>query len=541
MRVALGFANRAGLARNNLGFRIVEQLLTSRSDVELAGFYLPETGLPRPGERLRTLPFGAPLAAFDLILFSLSFEGDAPHIPALLEAGGVPALAEAREAGHPWVVAGGAAVMINPEPIAAFFDALLIGEAEALVPALLEAARAARGAGRAAGLAALASIPGAVVPLLREHRLWSIREGRLCEGERHSLRGTAATRLALPELPADSPVATILAPEGAVAAARLPPEAHFRETLLLELARGCPRRCRFCVATRLYHPLRERPVPALIAQARACGAAGETIGLLALSAGDFRGLEELVAGLGALDFRLSIASLPAVFDRPAALAELVRRGASTLTLAPEAGTNRLRALCGKPFRNEAILETVSAIGASGVRRVKAYFLMGLPFETDADLEGIPELVRGMRERLPRAVSLAVTVNPFAPKPRTPFQWAPMAPPERLEAAARQLRRAMPRGVRLRVKSLREARRNAALTRGDARWGLRLARAWREGRPLAQILAREGTSFEDWTGPIEEGSALPWGYLLDAAEARSLRAEWSRARGEADAGASASGR
>jgi radical SAM superfamily enzyme YgiQ (UPF0313 family) len=540
VRVALGFANRAGLARNNLGFRIVEQMLASRSGVDLEFFHLPESGLPRPGERLRAGPSGSPLSAFDLILFSLSFEGDAPHIPALLEAGGLPALADEREAGHPWVIAGGAAVMINPEPVAAFFDALLIGEAEALLPALLETAQAARGAGRAAQLAALEAIPGAVVPLLREHRLWSIREGVLRDGESHSLRGAARARIPQPEAPADTPVATIRAAEDAVASARLPPEAHFRETLLLELARGCPRRCRFCVATRIYHPLRERPVAELIARARAIGASGDTVGLLALSAGDFGGLEALVAGLGELDFRLSIASLPAVFNRPAALAELVRRGAGTLTIAPEAGTDRLRALCGKPFRNAAILESVAAIGASGVRRVKAYFLIGLPFETDDDLEGIPALVQGMRERLPRAVSLAVTVNPFAPKPRTPFQWAPMAPADRLVAAARRLGRGMPRGVRLRVKSLREARCNAALTRGDARWATRLTRAWREGRPLAQILAQEGTTFEDWTGPIEEGSALPWSYLLGSGEAESLQAEWKRARREAGSASTESG-
>lgn len=529
MRVALGFANRAGLARNNLGFRIVEQLLAPRSDVELVTFQLPEDGPPRPGERLRTEPSGVPLSAFDLVLFSLSFEGDAPHLPALLEAGGLPALAEAREAGHPWVIAGGAAVMINPEPIAAFFDALLLGEAETLLPVLLETLCASRGAGRAAELAALAAIPGAVVPLLRQHRLWSVGSGVLRAGECVSLRGPAWERELLPEAPADQPVATIRAAEDEVASARLPPEAHFRETLLLELARGCPRRCRFCVATRIYQPLRERPVADLIARARAVGAPGDTIGLLALSAGDYRGLEALVAELGALGFRLSIASLPAVFQRPAALAELVRRGASTLTLAPEAGTDRLRALCGKPFRNDAILETVAALGASGVRRVKAYFLIGLPCETDEDLDAIPALVQSMRERLPRATSLAVTVNPFAPKPRTPFQWAPMAPPERLADGAHRLQRAMPRGVKLRVKSLREARRNAALTRGDARWATRLLRAWREARPLAQVLAQEGTSFDELTGAIDEGSALPWGYLFGPGEIEALRDEWRTAR------------
>lgn len=537
MRVALGFANRAGLARNNLGYRIVEQWLAPRSDIDLEFFHLPEEGVPRPGQPVRTEPSGAPLSAFDLVLFSLSFEGDAPHIPALLEAGGLPAQADEREAGHPWVIAGGAAVMINPEPFAAFFDALLVGEAEALLPDLIEAARGRRSAGRASQLATLAEIPGAVVPLLREHCVWAVREGALGDGGRVSLRSASRAWLDSPEVAFDAPVSTVRASESAVWSARLPREAHFGETLLLEVARGCPRHCRFCVATRIYRPLRERPVSELVARARAMGVPGDTVGLLALSAGETRGLEELVGKLGELDFRLSIASLPAVFDRPEALAGLVRAGASTLTLAPEAGTDRLRALAGKPFRNEAILETVRTIGSSGVRRVKAYFLIGLPFETDEDVRGIVDLLHGMRECLPRAVALSVTANPFAPKPRTPFQWAPMAPPERLAKAARILARGAPRGVRLRVKSLREARRHAAFTRGDARWAARLLRAWREDRPLAQILAREGSTFEDWTGAIDEDSALPWGYLLGAGEMGSLREEWKRAQREFESGES----
>jgi radical SAM superfamily enzyme YgiQ (UPF0313 family) len=532
VRLALGFANRRGLARNNLGYRIVERMLAQRAGVELELFHLPDAGAPRRGERLRTEPSGAPLTAFDLVLFSLSFEGDAPHIPALLEAGGLPAAADEREAGHPRVIAGGAAVMINPEPYAAFFDALLVGEAEAILPALLDTVARVRGAGHGEQLAALAALPGAVVPLLRTHGVWERRAGLLQGGGEISLRERSRAGLALPEAPAGGPVATRRAVGAGVGAARLPREAHFRESLLLELARGCPRRCRFCVATRIYRPLREHPVADVVARARELGRPGETVGLLALSAGEYRGLEPLVAALGGLDFRLSIASLPPVFDRPAALAELVRRGAGTLTLAPEAGTDRLRALAGKPFRNAAILDTVSAIGASGVRRVKAYFILGLPFETDEDVGGIVSLLAAMRERLPRGVALGATVNPFVPQPRTPFQWAPMAGARALQESARRLTREAPRGVRLRVKSLREARRHAALVRGDARWGGRLLRAVREGRPLAQVLEGEGLGFEDWTGPIAADAPLPWGYLSDGDETAELANEWERARRDA---------
>jgi radical SAM superfamily enzyme YgiQ (UPF0313 family) len=465
----------------------------------------------------------------DLVLLSLSFEGDAPHVPALLEAGGLPPLADRREAGHPWVIGGGAAVMINPEPLAPLFEALLVGEAEGLLPELLEALGRGRGLARGAQLRLLEALPGAVVPLLRRHRTWSLEGTRLRAGPEVSLRDGARAWLENPEAEAGRPVATVRAPDpGTVWAARLPPGAHFRESLLLEIARGCPRRCRFCAATRIYQPLREHPPDRIVERVAGQLTPGETVGLLALSAGDHRGLNELTARLRALGARLSIASLPAVFDRPEALAELVRCGARTLTLAPEAGSDRLRALAGKPMTNEAILASVRALGSSGVRRLKAYFLIGLPFEREDDRRAIVDLLGDMRAALPPAVALSATVNPFVPKPRTPFQWAAMAGPAELEEASRRLRAGAPRGVRIRVKSPREARIHAALTRGDATWGARLLRAALERRPLGQVLADEGTKLEHWTAAIDEEAQLPWGYLLDAAESEGLRREWRRA-------------
>ena len=151
------------------------------------------------------------------------------------------------------------------------------------------------------------------------------------------------------------------------------------------------------------------------------------MGLLSLSAGDYTQLEALTKALLAMEVRLTIPSLPASFSREEVARNLIRSGATTLTVAPETGTDRLRALAGKPIGNGAILRCAEMLGRAGLRKLRTYFIVGLPFEEEADIEGIGDLLVRMRRRLPPRCALSATVNAFVPKPRTPFQWAPMAP------------------------------------------------------------------------------------------------------------------
>lgn len=534
MRVALGYANRAELAQSNLGFRITEAYLAARPGLRVERFSLSSHLPAASGAELRTEPSRLKLSAVDLILLSLSFEGDAPHLPGMLAAGGLPPLAADRGSGHPLVVAGGAAVMINPEPWAAFCDLFLVGEAEALLEGFFERWTELRGAGRGEQLLGLSRLPGALAPLLRRHRLWGAPG--LGPGEEASLRrGDLAG--AGPEAPAETAVETVkwTGAAGEVSAARLPAAAAFPEALLIELARGCPRRCRFCVATRIYAPLRQRPAALLAQSALAGSQPGETVGLLSLSAGDHPGLGALAAELCAAGRRVTVSSLPATFAREEAVRAILASGTRTLTLAPETGSDRLRALAGKPLRNEAILEGVELLGRCGVPQLRAYFMIGLPFEEQEDLRALAALLGAMRVRLPAATHLTATINAFTPKPRTPFQWAPMAPAAYLEQAARRIVRDSPRGVPVRIKSLREARLHAALARGDARWGERMAAAARESRPLGQLLRAEGVRLEEMTGAVDPGTPLPWGYLTSPEEAAELQGEWQRAREEATGG------
>jgi radical SAM superfamily enzyme YgiQ (UPF0313 family) len=534
MRVALGFANRAELALSNLGYRITETLLAATPGLAVERVFLPHGGLPVPAGSVRTQPSQLALTDVDLVLLSLSFEGDFAHVPALLAAGGLPASADQRLRGHPLVVAGGAAVMINPEPLSAFVDLFLVGESEALLAPFLERWRGELGAERTERIASLAQLPGALAPLMRRHRFWALDRGGLREGAAASVRGESSAFSSRPEGEADAHVETIKWVEAAAhtSCARLPAGGAFGESLLLELGRGCPRRCRFCVATRIYAPLRQRSGDGLRDAALQESAPGEAVGLLSLSAGDHPELPALARELCAQGRRVSVSSLPATFSRRDAVQALLASGTTTLTIAPETGSDRLRALAGKPLTNDAILRSVTALGEEGLPRLRTYFMIGLPFEREEDLRALLEFLGEMRRRLPPATRLSATVNTFVPKPRTPFQWAPVAAARYLSDAARRLQRDAPKGVQLRVKSAREARQHAALTRGDAAWGDRLLRMARSGVTLAAALRAEGLRTDDLTGAVDPNARFPWQYLMSEAELAELAREWNRAQTEA---------
>jgi radical SAM superfamily enzyme YgiQ (UPF0313 family) len=544
LHVALGFPNTRVLAEANLGFRIVSLLLKGTPGISLDHFFVPDDGELRAGSKLRTAVGGRSLAAVDLVLLSISYEGDAAAIPGLLAAGGLPAFARERRSGHPLVVAGGALAMINPEPISPFCDLVLIGEGEALLrPLLARWARGRRG-DREAQIAALAEWPAALAPALRRHRIWSrAKGGKLVARAQVALPDTSRWRV--PGEPdrcpaagdprnADAPVEPVAwdAFTSVASGIHLPPEAPLGPAYLLELARGCPRRCRFCAASRIYTPLRGASADLLVEAARRETRPQETVGLLALSAGDHPQLEHLVRELAQVGARLTLSSLPADFASCAVAEQLVRSGARTLTIAPETGSDRLRAVCGKPLRNGSIVSTAEMLGRAGLRRLRTYFIIGLPFEEEEDIGAIGELLAAMRRRLPGTCSLTATVNAFVPKPRTPFQWAAMAPVRLLKERARQLRSCVPSGVRLRIKSFREARLQALIARGDVAWGPRLAQMSLSGLPVSSVLRGSELSAASLTGAIDPQSELPWGYLIDAAESERLAGDWREAQMQA---------
>lgn len=526
---ALVYPNAWAVGMANLGVHAVYRLLNAPADVLCERAFLPEG----PGEP-RTMESGRPLADFDVVAFSLSFEDDYVRIPELLARAGLPVRAADRGTGHPLVVAGGIAVQINPEPVAPFFDAMLVGEAEALLPPFVEVLRAAREAPpeRIELLDVLARLPGVYVPSLYDVGYAPTRGAAGGEGwvtRFEPLRGAPA-RVARQWVADLRGVATARAVET--------PDARFGDLHLVEVARGCLWGCRFCAAGFVQRPYREVSEPVLRAEAEKGIARGQRIGLVGPDTSDHSALRSILATIAARGGAASPSSLRVdALDR-----ELARRlaegGERTVTLAPEAGTERLRRVLNKDFPDDRVVEAAEAAFAEGLENVKLYFMCGLPTEREEDVRGIAALARRIRDevllpwarRRGRSGRMTLSVNPFVPKPWTPFQWDGIAPKAALEQARKLLERELrPLGVTVDFLSPREARLQAVLSRGDRRTADLVEAAWRDhGGSLGHALKGWGEDAGFYAErQAGEAERLPWDHLDPGVEKGWLARERER--------------
>lgn len=428
---------------------------------------------PGPGHSLET---GEPLSAYDVIACTCSFEPDYFHLAALLEAGGVAPLRSERGPNAPLLLAGGPAVTQNPAPLAPLFDLLFLGEVEPVWPELSAALAAGPGAREAA-----ATLPG----------------------------------LYRPDLPPAAPIPrqVLRNVDAFVTASRVvTPHAELSDMFLIEAGRGCPQSCKFCLARGLYHPFRPRSPEVLLAAARSALAVTPRIGLVGAALSDHPHLLDLCETLAAEGAQISTSSLRADKLPPRLLEILARSGARSVTLAPEAGTEELRAALGKRIRQEQILAAAEAAQAAGLRGIKLYFLLGVPGETSADREAVAGLIADLRQRAPR-LRLEVALSPLVPKPHTPFARLELPPVAELRAREAGIRRALGRqGVRLTSGSARWALVQTALSRGGEELGPVLVAAARAGgdfSAFARALREAGLRLEDYLRPPADP---PWGIV-----------------------------
>ncbi|MBI2866262.1 MAG: radical SAM protein, partial [Chloroflexi bacterium] len=427
----------------------------------------------------------------------ISYEMDYFAIVPLLEAAKVPLLAEQRDTANPLVIAGGACVTANPAPIAPFFDALAIGEGEVLVPPLVQALAQHMPPRRELVLEALSQTPGWLVPVIPQNR--------------------PVVRQAAREL--DS---------FATASAILTPDTEFANTFLLEVARGCARGCRFCLAGFLFRPFRRRSLEVLQRQAEVGLALTPRIGLMGAAVADHPRLGDLVSWLHSRGARVSIASLRLDAVGEGTVAALVASGTQSLTLAPEAGSERLRRAVHKPISDTQILASAEMLARQKVPQVKLYFLVGLPSETEEDILGIVRLVQEVKARLPKA-RLNLQVTPFIPKAGTPFQGWPMAPmPLLQERQATIIRSLRPLGVKVKAESPEWSAIQGVLARGDGRLAQVLCRIG--GRPTLaawhQALRAEGIDPEVYLRAEWPAGQPPWA-IVDTGTSPDYLAQESR--------------
>ncbi len=487
LRMALAFPDAYTVGMSHHGCRILYDVANRMDGVACERVFAPfpdmEAALREANLPLGTLETWTPLADCDVVGFSCSYELNATALLTILDLGGVRLGRTERGPGDPLVLAGGH--VFNPEPLSDFVDAFFIGDGEKALPALLSRVRAAGGRGctdRRALLERLAAeVEGTYAPALYETR-------------------TNAQGFVVVDAPrggAPWPVERCLVHDLEAAPAPTAPVVPVHETVhervVLEVMRGCPNGCRFCLAGCTYRPVRVRSVETLLAQAEATYEATgyDEIGLLSLSTGDYPHLDELVEKLEARFAPIGVSlSLPSLrVDQ--ALGSLPQRFKSVrksgLTFAPEAGSDRLRAVVNKFGTNDELLAAAAEAYRQGWRTIKLYFMVGLPTETDEDEDAIAELanaVAGLRKKGGRKPAVTLSVSHFVPKPHTPFQWEAMEPPADLARKRERVEgKLWKKRVRLRPTDVAVSFLEGVLARGDRRVGAAIRRAWERGARL----------------------------------------------------------
>ncbi len=486
--VALVYPNAYKIGMGNLGFQFVYQHvnLHPRFSAERVFFPDPSLGKRKSSQRPISEESTRPLKDFPVIAFSVPFENDYPAIPATLMAAGIPPLQKDRGPGDPLVIAGGVSVSMNPEPLAQFIDIAFIGEMEdeptglgffsALAESMADRSDFLRDRGRF--LENFKGVPGAYVPSAYS---FDFDEQGLLR-EIRPLHGFPQRVRAVKRLSREAPVPVSVL---------FSPEAEFGKSLLVEVNRGCSNACRFCSSGWIHLPVRHAAYGRFRDHVEAAVAAGTTVGLIGSDLAGHPQLREILRSIVEQGGRFSLSSIRPEGLTPEAIRLMAQVGQKTATLAPEVASPRLKRVIGKEIPSERFYELIPQLVAEGIPHVRLYFMVGLPTETDEDVHAMVDFVIHCRKIFVDASRprkkigrIAVQLNPFVPKPFTPFQWAAMTPLKTLERRLRVVQEVLKGEPNLvvRVESPRQALVQAVLSRGDRRLaGSLLAAARQNGR------------------------------------------------------------
>lgn len=477
VKFALGYPNVYGTGMSNLGFHIIYDVLNRRSDTVCERFFLPEkkelVEYQRTDTPIMTLENQRPLDHFDIVGLAVSFEMDYFNIPLLLDLGRITVRAEERGEREPIVIAGGPCATFNPAVLSPMVDAFVIGEGEETVGEIIEAVIKARQEklSRQETIRRLAAVPGVFVPSLYR---WSYDEqGRVA--------AITPTEAAVPEKISrrwvknldDYPAHTVVVTE----------DTEFN-LYLVETGRGCGRHCRFCMAGYAFRRPRSRSLAALKQVIGEAVKFKKRFGLMGAAISDYPEIDALCEYIRGEGQSMSVASFRADSVTPMLVKSLADSGMQTLTIAPEAGSADMRAVINKGIEEEHLYRTIRLGVAAGIRHFRMYIMVGLPWETMEDIEAIGALTHRLKDFMESEGSkgtLTLSVNPFIPKPFTPFQWLPMAEKKAVEESLKRLNNhlAKRKGIEIKTESLKEAYVQGILARGDRRVGELLCRAYEE--------------------------------------------------------------
>ena len=530
-KVAIVYPNTYFVGMSNLGLHIIYEEINLRNDSVCERIFLPEKKELEAYDKTKTplmsVETQRPMHQFDVVAFDVTFEMDYFHIPLMLRHGRVPIMGKDRTEFDPIVIAGGPCATFNPEPFADFIDAFIIGEGEGIVSRVLDIIRDGKmeGLDRHAILRQLANISGVYVPSLYvpiysddgEFKGYHIAEGAPKTIKRHFEMLTSG---------GETVVATNYTEFGAM--------------YIIEVARGCGRHCRFCMAGYCFRVPRVRPLDILKEGVNRAEQLGKKVGLMGAAISDYPEVDELVNYIRSKDMRYSCASLRADSLTQAVVDGLADSGQKTITIAPETGSERLRRVINKGISEEHLQNAATLSAKSGIQHMRLYIMIGLPTETDEDIEAIVGLAERTQAHMAEVGCkgrLTLSINPFIPKPFTPFQWMAMDHQKTVEKKLQYIKKALQKNRRIEVlvESPKEAYIQGVLARGDRRLGAVLAAcaADRGSKSFKAEMKAAGLDMDEMN--YRERSFdefLPWSHLDMGMDDGYLEMEWKRSVDEA---------
>ena len=525
-KVAIVYPNTYFVGMSNLGLHIIYEEINLRNDSVCERIFLPEKKELEAYDKTKTplmsVETQRPMHQFDVVAFDVTFEMDYFHIPLMLRYGRVPIMGKDRTEFDPIVIAGGPCATFNPEPFADFIDAFIIGEGEGIVSRVLDIIRDGKmeGLDRHAILRQLANVSGVYVPSLYvpiysedgAFKGYDIAEGVPKTIKRHFEMLTSG---------GETVVATNYTEFGAM--------------YIIEVARGCGRHCRFCMAGYCFRVPRVRPLEILKEGVDRAEKLGKKVGLMGAAISDYPEVDELVTYIRSKDMRYSCASLRADSLTQAVVDGLADSGQKTITIAPETGSERLRRVINKGISEEHLKNAATLSAKSGIQHMRLYIMIGLPTETDEDIEAIVGLAERTQAHMAEVGCkgrLTLSINPFIPKPFTPFQWMAMDHQKTVEKKLQYIKKALQKNRRIEVlvESPKEAYIQGVLARGDRRLGAVLAAcaADRGSKSFKSEMKAAGLDMDDMN--YRERSFdefLPWSHLDMGMDEGYLEMEWKR--------------
>lgn len=530
-KVALVYPNTYFVGMSNLGLQIIYEEINEREDSVAERVFLPSKKEMEAYERTRTPLMSVEsqryLCDFEVIGIDITFEMDYFHIPWILKAGQVAVRAEHRREHDPIVIGGGPCATFNPEPLADFFDAFIIGEGEGVISEALEIIYDARrnGVARQELLQKLSKIAGIYVPSLYEP----------VYGEHGVFAGYRAEE-GVPRRVLRRHAPLVRGGETVVAT----DFTEFGTMYIVEVARGCGRHCRFCMAGYCYRKPRVRPLEILKAGVDRAAKLGKKVGLMGAAISDYPEIDALVRYIRSKGLRYSCASLRADSLTADVVQGLADSGQQTITIAPEAGSERLRRVINKGITNDDLRHAVTLAAGAGIPHIRLYIMVGLPTETEEDIDAIitmAEEVQAHMETVGCHGRLTLSVNPFIPKPFTPFQWMPMTDKKIVAKRLQRLKKGLRKNRRIEVlvESPKEAYIQGVLARGERRWSKAIAYAAERNGVKSFLEACEelDLSMEDELyRSRSECEPQPWDILDMGLRDDYLTEEWHRSTEEA---------